>query len=194
MLKILPFKKSESDQALIELSQLFPQVVFKVYRSDDATNFITCFVSIFQSAADCVEQWESVNSSVVMLAQGIMEGYAAPWNLYLIIVTPDHLPRDVKYKIENDRFAARKITIASGELPTGVPDAYNVAVENIILGNDMHLSQEKPKAAKIIIGEDSYIRKFLQSHPGTIPQDRKPASGELRKNYINELLNLTMKS
>jgi len=172
MLRILPFHESESSQALSELSRLFPQAEFKIYRSDDSTNFITCFVSIFRSTKECVLQWESVNSSVAVLAQGIMQGDAAPWNLYLVIATPDDLPRDVKYKIENDRFAARKITIASDQLPTGVPDAYKAAIENIVLGNDLHLFQARPKAGNIATEEDSYIRKFLLSQPGIIPQDR----------------------
>lgn len=194
MLKILSTEGSDSDQVVSGLLRSFPQVKFKIYRSDDSKSFITCFVSIFKSAAECLTQWESVNSAVAMSAQGIMQGYAAPWNLYLIIVTPDHLTKDAKYRIENDRFAARKITILSADLPHDSTDGYKILIENVILGRDLHLLEAKIQVNTTKTLEDSDIRKFLLSRPGAIPSDRKPASSELRKNYINELLNLTLKS
>jgi len=194
MLKILSSQGSDSEQVVSGLSRSFPQVEFKIYRSDDSQSFITCFVSIFKSAAECLTQWESVNSTVAMSAQGIMQGYAAPWNLYLIIVTPDHLTKDAKYRIENDRFAARKITILSTDLPQDATDGYKTLIENVILGSDLHILEAKTQVNNPKTLEDSDIRKFLLSRPGIIPPDRKPASSELRKKYINELLNLTTKS
>lgn len=194
MLKILSCQGSDSDQVVSGLSRSFPQVEFKIYRSDDSKSFITCFVSIFKSAAECLIQWESVNSAVAMSAQGIMQGYAAPWNLYLIIVTPDRLTKDAKYRIENDRFAARKITILNTDLPHDATDGYKILIENVILGSDLDILEAKTQVNNTKTLEDSVIRKFLLSRPGIIPPDRKPASSELRKKYIDELLNLTTKS
>jgi hypothetical protein len=194
MLKILASKGIDSDQVVSGLSRSFPQVKFKIYRSDDSKSFITCFVSIFNSAAECLIQWESVNSAVAMSAQGIMHGYDAPWNLYLIIVTPDQLTKDAKYRIENNRFAARKITILSTDLPEDGTDRYRILIENVILGNDLHLLKKKTHVSNTKTFEDTDIKKFILSQTGIIPPDRKPTSSALRKKYINDLLNLTTKS
>lgn len=196
-LQLLPDQTLSTKAILEDLCVLFPGVLFSVYRSDDVRNFITCFVAVFTTTSACNDLWDQVNSSVAAASQRILEGEIAPWNLYLLLSTPERLTKIVKYKIENDRFAARKITIASPELPGHVQDVYRTVLENTILGIDLELSDpvEKKYGGGVVSDlDDNAVRSFLMSRPGLVPQDRKPASSQLRKEYIRELINLAGKS
>jgi len=190
MLKILPVDEFNC-HALVELSRLFKDVNFKIYKSSDSEQFITCIFSVFQSNLDCTQSWESINSTVAVVGHEMMHSESGPWNLYLIILTPDTLPKALKYKIENDRFAARKITFSLADLSLESSDPYNSIIDNLILGADLELYQENPDRKNYIISDNSKIKHFLIENEIEIPQDRKPNSRLIRKNFINQLLDLT---
>ncbi|WP_405083869.1 ABC-three component system middle component 1 [Paraburkholderia caribensis] len=108
-LQLFPDETSSTVAVLNELRSAFSDVKFHLYRSNDQMKFITCFVAIFSSGESCVDLWQEVNSSVAIASQSFLNSGVMPWNLYLLMCSPDSLGKLSKYKIENDRFAARKI-------------------------------------------------------------------------------------
>jgi hypothetical protein len=203
-LHLLKDETEESAKILAELSTSYNGVNFELYRSNDAARFITCFVAAFPSTADCMQYWENINASIAVISQRYLRGEAAPWNLYLLISTPEGLVRDIKYKIENDRYASRKITVSHHELPDNTTEPYFTLLENIIFARDLTLiesqlldsskdvaSSEAPEAEQI---RTNTIKKFISAKDGLIPQDRKPSSVELRKQYVREMISLAITS
>lgn len=203
MLQLLKDESSESVKILTELSASYDGVDFQLYRSNDVTQFITCFVAAFRTAVECIQQWENINSAIAVISQRILRGDAAPWNLYLLISTPESLSKDVKYKIENDRYGSRKITIAHYELPENTSEPYFVLLDNIIFARDLTLTKAPSSnslgvdPASAIANLDpsisEKIKKFIYFKDGLIPQDKKPGSIELRKQYVREMISLTVK-
>lgn len=185
--------RDETSSTLVVLDELhsaFNDVKFRLYRSDDQIKFITCFVAIFLARESCIDLWEKVNSSIAAASQSFINSGVMPWNIYLLMCTPDQLDKFSKYKIENDRFAARKIIFSSHELPQTTSDPYRAALENTILGNDIKLTN--PEALENTppgpANQDSFIRTFLLSKNQSVPTDRKPTSIRLRKQYLAELM------
>lgn len=191
-LQLLRDETSETEAVLDELRVMFYEVDFRLYRSDDSLKFINCFVAIFMSAESCVALWEKVNSSIAVASQRFLSSGVTPWNLYLLVSTPEKLTKIEKYKIENDRFAARKITLSDAELLSRSSDRYRDALEDAILGTDIELSVPSDAVFAIPLQDDeeSAIRRFLFSKNNTVPADRKPASAQLRKKYIEELIEI----
>jgi hypothetical protein len=196
MLRILLSQTDETQKILDILQKLHADVQFSLYRSNDELNFINCFIARFVSSSACTHEWENVNSSIALVAQEVMRGEVAPWNLYLLICTPDELAKDVKYKIENDRFAARKITTTTAELPSSVSDVYGEILEDLILGRDLELTDPTPSGSRpgsLEPFETSAIRDFILRKNEFIPQDRRPTSILVRQQYIEDLLDITVK-
>ncbi|MEX3936326.1 ABC-three component system middle component 1 [Paraburkholderia phymatum] len=158
--------------------------------------FITCFVAIFSSGESCVELWEKVNSSVTVVSQSFINSGVMPWNLYLLMCSPDSLNKLSKYRIENDRFAARKIIVSDQELPQFANDPYRAALEDAILGNDIELTnlEASENVEARSVNHDNFIRTFLLSKNEPVPVDRKPASIQLRKQYLSELMGIAKKT
>lgn len=191
-LQLFHDETSSTLAVLNELHAAFSDVKFHLYRSNDQMKFITCFVAIFSSGESCVDLWEKVNSSVAVASQSFINSGVMPWNLYLLMCSPDSLGKLSKYKIENDRFAARKIIFSNQELPQVTNDPYRAALENAILGNDIELTNlEAPENADAgSANQDNFIRTFLLSKSQPVPADRKPASIRLRKQYLSELMGI----
>jgi len=193
-LRLLRDETSETEVVLHELRVMFCGVDFRLYRSDDPLKFINCFVAIFASAESCVALWEKVNSSIAVASQRFLTSGVTPWNLYLLMSTPEKLTKFEKYRIENNRFAARKITLSDAEFLSQSSDRYLNALEDAILGKDIELTDpvKTALATPVQDPQESLIRRFLFSKNDIVPTDRKPASAQLRKKYIEELIQIDL--
>lgn len=204
MLQLLKDETAESSRILAELAVSYARTEFKIYRSNDAERFITCIVAIFPDVMECIQQWQNINDTIAIVSQQLLKGNAAPWNLYFLISTPKMLPKDIKYRIENDRYAARKITTAHYELPDDAPDPYLAFIENIILARNISIKKIAAsnsiegsaisETEQVDQGAAKVIKEFIFSKDGLIPQDRKPGSVELRKQYVREMISLVVKT
>jgi hypothetical protein len=195
------------------LKERFEEVDFALYRSDDDEHFISCFVARFRDDLACENVWKQINNEIAMNFQAKLENDLAAWNIYLSLVTPSPVDRDLKYKIENDRFALRKIVFSTfeaeieadahvkvdtsegigGSIKTGVDDDASILsfLETAIFGKDLELYT---KTVESFGGSgDSLIRAYLSKVP-QLPLDGKEKSAQLRKQHIEELITLLLKS
>lgn len=53
--------------------------------------------------------WEKISKEIALKYQSKLETIYEKWNLYVIYVTNDVAPKELKNKIENDKFSSRKI-------------------------------------------------------------------------------------
>lgn len=53
--------------------------------------------------------WENISKEIALKYQSKLETVYEKWNLYIIYVTSDIAPKELKNKIENDKFSSRKI-------------------------------------------------------------------------------------
>lgn len=64
--------------------------------------------------------WENISKEIALKYQSKLETVYEKWNVYIIYITSDVTPKELKNKIENDKFSSRKI----------VEDAYNKEFNN----------------------------------------------------------------
>jgi hypothetical protein len=206
MLQLLQDNAPKSIEIIEELCRSFGGVDFKLYRSTDKIQFITCFVAVFPTATSCIENWNDINSAIALVSQDVLHGDAAPWNLYLLISVPEPLPRETKYRIENDRFSSRKIIMTQSDSTGHSTDPYQITLENVILGRDLELTKlvafdseegygsSMSQATNVASTTRNVVRDFMALRQGLIPQDRKPVSSQLRQKYLNEMISLNLQS
>lgn len=53
--------------------------------------------------------WDNISKEIALKYQSKLETVYEKWNLYIIYVTKDIAPKELKNKIENDKFSSRKI-------------------------------------------------------------------------------------
>jgi hypothetical protein len=178
-------KLSRAETDIEFLKQEHEGVKFSLYKTDDDKKFISCFVARFPDAESCERQWEGITRNIAFNYQVALTSEFSAWNIYLALISPVPLERSLKYRIENDRFALRKIVIAKNEGGTTSSDEVITLLENVILGADLEIGKAQqevlpPPAPSVI--------RALFSAGERIPFDNKDVSIQARKAHLANLM------
>lgn len=76
--------------------------------SDD---FITAFTCIANNNKILDSNWEQISSLICAEYQTKLYDEFSRWNIYLVFLSSQPVENKIKYEIENDKFAVRKIVI-----------------------------------------------------------------------------------
>jgi len=175
-----------SDVNLSFLTNVIPHVKFALFKSDDDRHFISCFVAHFADNESCSQYWRTINNEIAIEYQPSLTDEFASWNIYLALVTPVAMDKHLKYRLENDRFALRKIVLSGPSFASDSYDGVMAALENSILGRDLKLSSSDD-GAPCEPERSNPFREFLSTTP-PLPLDGREKSSEVRRIRINELL------
>ena len=76
---------------------------------------ISVFTLIFETTSALKDNWRDIYSSVAAYFQAGLpaESEFEKWNIYLFYVCREEVEKELQYKIENDRFASRKIVLGN---------------------------------------------------------------------------------
>lgn len=167
----------------------FQSTKFELWQSTDDEHFISCFVAQFDDV-DCIEgSWRKITNHIALDFQQDLKSMFATWNIYLVLIAPVEIDKHLKYKIENDRFALRKIVLSKFEILMRTKSDMDSILGDIILGNDLVLEGSDGRKDEKS-PNDNVIYSYLSSID-PIPSDAKERSSQIRKKQIVELIERT---
>lgn len=175
----------QSDIDIRYLTDSFPSVDFLLYQSNDPDRFISCFVARFPDATTDLDAWLEITGLIAVNFQASLANDFATWNIYLALVFPKAISRHLKYKIESNRFALRKMILISDDGVLETNDQIADVLEDMILGKDLELGPASLES--LPNSSSSFVREVISSSVA-IPADGKEKSGQTRKQHIAELL------
>ncbi|WP_339691261.1 ABC-three component system middle component 1 [uncultured Pseudoalteromonas sp.] len=79
--------------------------------SETINSFLSCFCIQFTHEVDIQSKWERIVNEVALEYMSELNDSFSKWNCYLIFICSKPVSKEIKYKIENDKFAIRKIVI-----------------------------------------------------------------------------------
>jgi hypothetical protein len=168
------------------LKDIASDVDFSFFQSDDERNLISCFAARFSGNEDCAKYWRLINNEIAVEYQSSLQDEFLSWNIYLALVTPSSMDKHLKYRIENDRFAVRKLVLAGPKFASASDAVVREALENSILGRDLELSHGGG-GLRDQLESSNRFRDFI-SNSLQLPLDGKERSSEIRRLRISELL------
>ena len=72
---------------------------------------LSCVCIKLNEEATLDEHWERITNEIAIEFISNLKDSFSKWNCYLIFICPRAVSKEIKYKIENDKFAIRKIVI-----------------------------------------------------------------------------------
>lgn len=168
------------------LKSIASEIDFSFFQSDDEKHLISCFVARFSDNETCSKYWRLINNKIAVEYQSSLLDEFLAWNIYLALVTPSAMDKHLKYRIENDRFALRKLVLAEPTFASASDAVVREALENSILGRDLKLSDVGGELCGQLKNSNPF-RDFLSS-TSQLPLDGKERSSEIRRHRIKELL------
>ncbi len=76
---------------------------------------VNVFTLLFENVSVLKENWKDIYSSIAAYFQAGLpvESEFERWNIYLFYICREEVEKELQYKIENDRFASRKIVLGN---------------------------------------------------------------------------------
>lgn len=69
------------------------------------------FSATLENELELERLWKELTNAVAVFFQSELEKEIEIWNIYLIFIIKEKVSRDIKYKVEQDKYSTRKIVI-----------------------------------------------------------------------------------
>lgn len=170
-------KLSKTDHDFGLLASDFKSIKFELFSSEEL-NFINCIACWFSSSQELAKKWKEIQSIISLKFKP--EGRFSRWNVYLVLLSPDTLDNRMKYIIENDRYAARKIVFDGLKTQISTEDVERkINVE--LLGTDLKLQEIAPSPSSKV---ELSIAALIKGTPIDTTNESKVARSKVITNLI----------
>lgn len=114
-----------------QLKEKYETCDFRFYLTHTNVNISVFFVLANSSTLSEENLWENISKEIALKYQSKLETVYEKWNLYIIYITSDIAPKELKNKIENDKFSSRKIVEDSYSKEFNENEANRLTVKHI---------------------------------------------------------------
>jgi ribosomal protein S17E len=120
-----------STEVINQLKEKYKTCDFYFHLVDINVKISVFFVSANSSFFNESESWRKISEEIALKYQSKLETVFEKWNLYVIYVTSDIASKELKNKIENDKFSSRKIVEDSYDKEFNDDEANRLIVKHI---------------------------------------------------------------
>jgi hypothetical protein len=117
------------------LQKDFPNTVVEYCQQQIGGN-VHVFLIRFSDDTLLEKKWRRISNAIAVYFQAKLSDEFGKWNTYLLFLTSPAIPRNLKYKIENDTLSSRKIVI---DEKFSQPEI----IKKYILNNDLELASKQ---------------------------------------------------
>lgn len=114
-----------------QLKEKYKTCDFQFRLSQSNVNISVFFVLANSSILSEESLWGNISKEIALKFQSKLETVYEKWNLYIIYITSDITPKELKNKIENDKFSSRKIVEDSYDIEFNDDEANRLIVKHI---------------------------------------------------------------
>lgn len=126
------------------------------YAQQKMGGMVHLFFIRFGDASALVKGWRRMSNAIAVYFQAKMSDEFGKWNTYLFFLTAGDIPRELKYKIENDTLSSRKI-VADAALSQAA------IIKKYILNDDLELASRQQVVQLAEFTRNPLITKALEN-------------------------------
>ncbi|MEI6892925.1 MAG: ABC-three component system middle component 1 [Pontiella sp.] len=187
------FKENDDEKLGLKFAKLYPNFNLYKFETELREGALLCaFCCHISTGKELDKKWRAINSYVSALSLDNRKSEFERWNSYLIFVCDEEVETPLKYEIENDKFAMRKIV---EQKPDGWDDEDPGKALIELLNNRLLLTHIDLSGYKT---EDSPASPVLSKWGQNIVDEevpfdpRKELSKDTRSAWIREALERAM--
>jgi hypothetical protein len=155
-----------SKDIITDLKERYSDCNFNFKLLEENVGISVFFILANSSVLAKNDIWNKISNEIALKYQSKLETVYEKWNLYLIFITNDVTSKELKNKIENDKFSSRKI----------VEDCYDKEF-NVVEANGL--------IVKHITNSD--LKEILLNTNDKIKEEYKPFNNKLWKLIPNDI-------
>lgn len=102
-------KKGEVVDRLKKTSEVFLKYNVEAWIKPQQNYDINIFTVLLSDNNELNECWEELTNSIAVHFQSLLEKDIEIWNIYVLFLVKEVVDKELKYKIEQDKYSSRKI-------------------------------------------------------------------------------------
>lgn len=123
-------KKDEVIEGLKNLSEVFSQYNVNAWVKAQQKYEINIFTVLLDDNDQLSECWEELTNGIAVHFQGLLEKDIEIWNIYVLFLIKEVVDKELKYKIEQDKYSSRKIVCDGFEV--NKEEALDLQIKGVI--------------------------------------------------------------
>lgn len=164
--------------------------LWEVKLGNEAQYRCHAFIIELDNATMLESEWELYKSEIALYFQAGLKIDIEIWNIYLFFVVNGEVSREIKYRIEQDKYSCRKIVISKIELDRySLYDSEKLSVEKMLNKYlfDVDINKPKPNIASelsvkaLVEKENPLVIQVLETYNPAINKQKK-----FYEKYLNE--------
>ena len=89
------------------------------------------FSALLENELDLEKLWTKLTNAIAVFFQGELEKEIEIWNIYILFLVKEKVSRDLKYRIEQDKYSTRKIVLDNiKDIDLSTSENYSALVES----------------------------------------------------------------
>ena len=171
-----------SNDVINQLKEKYKTCDFEFHLASFNVNISVFFV--FANSLTLSEEnlWKNISKEIALKYQSKLETIYDKWNLYIIYVTVDETPKDLKKQIENDKFSSRKIVEDSYNKEFNQGEANRLIVKHI---TNTDLNEIVDATEQVSLSK--YTPKNLELWKLLIKKEKVIGDREIQKEIIQKI-------
>ncbi len=174
-----------SKEVISQLQEKYTLFKFYFQLTDINVKISVFFVLAESSDIGKSESWKNIAEAIALKYQSKLETVYEKWNLYIIFITKDVTSKELKNKIENDKFSSRKIVEDSYNGDFNTDEANRLIVKHI---TNSDLKEVTDSTQEVVISE--YIPKNENMWKQLEKEEKVKGDRDAQEKLIKEIANL----
>lgn len=81
------------------------------WKKEEQNYNLYVFSATLENELELERLWEGLTNAIAVFFQSELEREIEIWNIYMVFIVKEKVSRDIKYKIEQDKYSTRKIVL-----------------------------------------------------------------------------------
>jgi hypothetical protein len=171
-------KNCSDTENVKSIERMYPQVKVGFYQVP-FVGIVNVFTLFFEEENLLKQNWKDLYSSIAAYFQADLPSSAEfeRWNMYIFYICRETVEKELQYKIENDRFACRKIVLGNckGEIDEKV---VKKIISQYITNSDLKITGTVQNKS-VVFKRDDQLTKLINMHK--LSSSKKNAETEIQK-------------
>lgn len=184
-------KNCSDHKDLQSIQNIYKNISVGLYQ-ETLLGTINVFTLLFEKTADLGDSWKDIYSSIAAYFQTGLPADAEfeRWNIYLLYICREGVDKELQYKIENDRFACRKIVLGNCEDQL-TDKIVEKLISQHITNSDLEITGNL-KLQALVFNKDAQLSELVNRHKSKTVKnieevDTKKILSELERRFNNEI-------
>ncbi|MGJ7913078.1 ABC-three component system middle component 1 [Neobacillus sp. LXY-1] len=127
------FHKSEEIMRLIkELSEDNTGYdLIECWIKDETDYKLHIFTVVLENGHELEKIWKRITGDIALYFQSELEKDIEIWNIYIVFICKDSVSKELKYKIEQNKYSTRKLVIENVNFPLSTIEIQNLLIDKL---------------------------------------------------------------